>query len=441
MSVKDVLKNPLKIFFSLGHRGLLNWMSDETYLKIGYRIRMGKRLNLDNPQTFNEKLQWLKIHDRKPEYTTMVDKYEAKKYVAERIGEEYVIPTLGVWDKFDDIDFDSLPDQFVLKCTHDSGGLVICRDKSTLDIKKARRKIENCLKHNFYYSNREWPYKDVKPRIIAEKFMVDESGYELKDYKIFCFDGAAKAMFIASDRSIPGEETKFDFYDMNFKHLPFTNGHPNSTKEIKRPESFEEMKSLAEKLSKDIPQARIDFYDINGKVYFGEVTFSHWSGMMPFVPEKWDYTFGEFVKIPEKFGGGVLIFKAGYMIWIHKQKEKSLDVYKFFCFDGHPYILQMIQNDKQENETIDYYDMKWNRLNLKQNYPNSKIQASTPAKLSEMVDIAKKLSQNKKGFIRVDLYFINDKIFFSEYTFFSDAGFAAFYPPEWDKTLGNKLNI
>ena len=279
-------------------------MSDKRYVKIGYRIRTKKKLNLENPKTFNEKLQWLKLYDRKPEYTAMVDKYEVKKYVAEKIGEEYIIPTLGVYDSFDDIDFDALPNEFVLKCTHDSGGLIICRDKSTLNIKAARKKIKSCLKHNFFYTNREWPYKDVKPRIIAEKLMVDESGYELKDYKIFCFDGEAKAMFIASDRNVSGEETKFDFYDMEFNHLPFTNGHPNATREIKRPASLDEMKRLAGELSKGIPQLRVDFYDINGKVYFGELTFFHWSGMTPFNPPEWDKTFGDWIKLPENQHNG-----------------------------------------------------------------------------------------------------------------------------------------
>ncbi len=295
--VKELIQNPLRIFFTLGHHGLLNWMSDETYLKIGYRIRMNKKLNLKHPTTFNEKLQWLKIYDRKPVYTMMVDKYEVKKIVADKIGGEYIIPTLGVWDKFDDVDFDSLPNQFVLKCTHDSGGLVICRDKSKLDIEAVRKKINRCLKRNYYYTNREWPYKNVKPRIIAEKYMADESGYELKDYKFFCFDGLAKVMFIASDRFNPNEETKFDFFDMDFNHLPFTNGHPNASHDIRCPESFEKMKELAGILSKGIPQVRVDFYDINGQVYFGELTFSHWSGMTPFEPEEWDEKLGALIHL------------------------------------------------------------------------------------------------------------------------------------------------
>ena len=300
MNIKKIIKNRENVNSLMR---IFRFIPDELYLKIMYRLRMGKKLNLKNPKTFNEKLQWLKLHDRKPIYTTMVDKYEAKKYVADIIGEEYIIPTLGVWDCFNDIDFDTLPNQFVLKCTHDSGGLVICRDKNKLDKEKARKKIEKSLKCNFYWVGREWPYKNVKPRIIAEKYMVDESGYELKDYKIFCFDGFAKAMFIASDRQLEGEDTKFDFYNMDFKHLPFTNGHPNATREIKRPKHFDEMRNLAEKLSKGIPQVRVDFYEIGDNVYFGEITLSHWSGMKPFVPEEWDYKFGEWIQLPENVGG------------------------------------------------------------------------------------------------------------------------------------------
>ncbi len=275
-------------------------MSSEDYIKKEYKLSFGKELNLDSPQTYNEKLQWLKLNYRKPIMTTMVDKYEVKKYIADLIGEEYIISTLGVWDRFDDIDFDALPEQFVLKCTHDSGGVIVCKDKSKLDKKKAQKKLEKCLKRNYYYQHREWPYKNVKPRIIAEQYMEDESGYELKDYKWFCFDGEVKALFIATDRGVDREETKFDFFDSDFNHLSFTNGHPNANREIKKPLSFDEMKSLASKLSKGFPHLRVDFYDINGKIYFGELTFYHWSGMVPFEPEEWDYTFGSWIKLPEK---------------------------------------------------------------------------------------------------------------------------------------------
>lgn len=277
--------------------GIGRLIPDKTYLNIRFKKVFGRSVNWKDPKSYSEKLQWLKVYDRKPIYTTMVDKYEAKQYVAKKIGDEYIIPTLGVWDKVSDINFDALPDQFVLKCTHDSGGLVICPDKSKLDIDEAKKKLAHSLKQNFFWSGREWPYKNVKPRIIAEKYMVDESGYELKDYKFFCFDGEPKALFIASDRQVVGEETKFDFFDMEFNHLPFTNGHPNATHPVKRPDSFEKMKELAATLSEDIPQLRVDFYDINGQIYFGELTFFHHSGLETFDPEEWDYKFGEWIKL------------------------------------------------------------------------------------------------------------------------------------------------
>ena len=275
-------------------------LTDKAYVKLRYRMIFKKKLNLKNPQTYNEKLQWLKLYDRKPEYSKLVDKFEVKKHVADIIGEKYIIPTLGVWDRFEDIDFDSLPNQFVLKCTHDSGGLIICKDKTKLDIENAKRTINASLKENYYWQGREWPYKNLRPRIIAEKFMVDESGYELKDYKFFCFNGEVKALFIAKDRSKGDDAIKFDFFDADFNHLPFTNGHTNSEPPYFKPQGFEEMKVLASKLSENLPQARIDFYNINGQIYFGEITFFHWGGMMPFTPEEWDKTFGDWIILPEK---------------------------------------------------------------------------------------------------------------------------------------------
>ena len=285
MSIKSVLKKCSRC------------LSDKAYIKLAYFRRFHRFPNLKNPKTYNEKLQWLKLYDRKPIYTTMVDKYEAKKYVADIIGEEYIIPTLGVWDKFDDIDFDSLPNQFVLKCTHDSGGLVICKDKKDFDIYRAKRKINKSLSTNYYYHGREWQYKNVKPRIISEKYMEDSKTSELRDYKFFCFNGEAKMLFIATDRQKKDEETKFDFFDMDFNLLPFTNGHPHASVVPKKPKCFDEMRILAEKLSVGIPQLRVDFYEVNGKVYFGELTFFHWGGMMPFDPPEWDEKIGQWIDI------------------------------------------------------------------------------------------------------------------------------------------------
>lgn len=299
MSIKTFInnwsKNPYYPIINLNNHKMLNWMPDKMFLKLSYRARMGKSLSLKDPKTFNEKLNWLKLYDRKDIYTKMVDKYGVKSYVADIIGEEYIIPTLGIYESFDEIDFDKLPNQFVLKCTHDSGGLVIVKDKAKLDASKAKEKIEKSLRVNYYWGKREWPYKNVKPRIIAEKYMQDENN------------------------------------------------------------SF-------------------------------------------------------------------------------------LPVYKFMCFDGEPRIIQTIQNDKQPNESIDYFDAEWNLLDLRQNYPNSEKPLPRPQKLPDMLEIVKTLA-NGKNFIRVDLYLVNNTIYFSEFTFYSDAGLTRFEPEEWDERLGGWISL
>lgn len=285
-----------KTFLGLARRGFLNWMNDEIYLKVKYWARLGRKLDLENPKSFNEKIQWLKLYDRKPEYVRMVDKYEAKNYVAEKIGAQYIIPTLGVWDTFEEIDFGSLPNQFVLKCTHDSGGLVICKDKEKLDIEAAKKTIEESLNFNYYYVGREWPYKNVKPRIIAEKFMSDSSGEDISDYKLMCFKGKVKCSFVCSDR-FSSSGLKVTFFDKNWNVLPFERHYPKSTVPIKKPDNYSMMINLAEQLSKNIPFVRVDFYEINGKIYFGELTFYPGSGFEEFTPLDWDYILGDWISI------------------------------------------------------------------------------------------------------------------------------------------------
>ena len=298
--ITKLLQNPAKIVFVLDRYGIGKYLSDKSYLKLKFKASMGKRLNLKNPQTFSEKLQWLKLYYRNPEYTPLVDKQLVKRYVAEKIGEEYVIPTLGVWNSVDEIDFDALPNQFVLKCTHDSGGLVVCKDKAKLDVEKAKATMRKALTSDFYFSGREWPYKNVERKIIAEQYMEDAETKELRDYKFFCFDGEPKALFVASERP---HDTRFDFYDVEFNHLPFTNGHLWASKEIKKPATFDKMIEFAAVLSQGMPHARVDFYEVNGKLYFGEITFFHHNGMCPFEPEEWDYTFGSWLTLPEKRRG------------------------------------------------------------------------------------------------------------------------------------------
>lgn len=288
------------VLLRLTRKGLLNWVPDSIFLKLRYRAAFRKKLNLANPQTYNEKLQWLKLYDRRDVYTKMVDKYAVKSYVAEKIGPQHIIPTLGVWESAGEIDFDTLPNQFVLKWNHDSGSIVICKDKTHFDRQAAVAKLERRKNNNGYWHAREWPYKNVKPCIIAEQYMEDEKTGELRDYKFFCFDSEVKAMFIATERQKAGEEVKFDFFDAQGNHLDVRQGHPNAKQCPQLPSSFEAMKVLAQKLSQGVPQVRVDFYEVNGHIYFGEFTFSHFAGMVPFVPESWDQTMGDWVRLPEK---------------------------------------------------------------------------------------------------------------------------------------------
>lgn len=296
--------NPLNVLKSIRHNIYYYLCPDKIYLGRMYKSIFGKKINWKNPTTFNEKLNWLKIYNRRPEYTRMVDKYEVKKYVADIIGDKYVIPTFGVWNHFNDIDFDKLPEQFVLKCTHDSGGLVICRDKSKLDKESVSQKIDASLKRRYYYVGREWPYKYVKPRILAEKYV----------------------------------ENHINVSDNN------------------------------------------------------------------------------------------------------KFQSDSLPVYKFFCFNGRPKMVQVIMNDKLPNETVDYFDMDWNHLNIRQVYDNCKFTLNKPAAFDKMKEIAAKLCENQL-FIRVDLYEVNGNVLFSEFTFYSDCGFGIFEPENIDIELGKELLI
>ena len=298
-SLKKLLKNPAKFVYILDKIKFSKLIPDRAYLKLKYRANFGKGLNLKAPKTFNEKLQWLKLYDRRPEYIRMVDKYAVKEYVAEKIGEEYIIPTLGVWDRVEDIDFDALPNQFVLKCTHDSGGIVICKDKSKLDIEHAKKKLRKALRNNFYFAGREWPYKNVKPRVLAEQYMEDEETAELRDYKVHNFDGTPKVVLVCGNRF--GKLGLIqDFYSDTWEHLDVRRpNHPNADIPAEKPEELVQMLELSKILSKNIPFLRTDFYIVNHKIYFGELTFFPANGFLPFVPAEWDETFGDWIKLPE----------------------------------------------------------------------------------------------------------------------------------------------
>lgn len=442
--VSDYLHNPYLVFNWLASKHLMDWMDDKTYLKLRYRASLGKKLNLENPVTFNEKLQWLKLYNRKPEYTVMVDKVKAKEYVANIIGEEHIIPTLGVWDDPDDIDFDKLPKQFVLKCNHNSGlGMCICRDKSKLDIEKVKKELRKGLKQDYYLHGREWPYKNVPRKILAEKFMVDESGTELKDYKIFCMDGEPEIIEVDYGRF---SKHMRNLYDKAWNLMEMEINYPSdATHVIDRPEKLNEMLDLARKLSKDIPHVRTDFYSIGEKLYWGELTFFHEAGMGIFRPEEWDGRLGKLVVLPPPpYSETYLIINEGFCLLIRQQEQPAnagkptdLNDYKFFCFGGEPKIL-FISSDRARKVCFDYFDMDFNHLALQQGGPNYKGRIERPEHLEEMKRMARLLSKDLPQ-VRVDFYDLNGTVYFGELTFFDSSGFAAFKPETWDKKLGDLI--
>lgn len=299
--IQKISHNPYWIvYYFILISGLHRMISDTLYLRLQYRCTFSKRLNLKDPKSYNEKIQWLKLFDRNPLYKRLADKFEVKKYVAEKVGDQYIIPTLGVWDSFNDIEFRDLPEQFVLKCTHDTGSTIICRKNLDFDFSKAKKNLNRALKRDSFLPGREWVYKGIKPRIIAEKYMTDGKNSGLTDYKIFCFNGVPKCLFIATDRHLGDKYVKFDFFDIDFNPLNIIQLHEQSSKETKKPVSFDEMIRLAKTLSSGIPHVRIDLYEINGKPYFGEFTFYHHGGTIPFKTEQWDEILGSWLELPAK---------------------------------------------------------------------------------------------------------------------------------------------
>ena len=294
--IKMFLKNPLWIVVFLNNRGL-HLLNDELYLKLLYWLSFGKRIDLKNPKTYNEKLQWLKLYDRKDIYTKMVDKYESKKLIADVVGRQYVVPTLGIYDKFEDINFETLPKSFVIKTTHYGGnkGIFIVKDKQEFDKLNAKKELQKIMKKNLYYSGREWPYKNIKPRIIIEEFLDDKEYNELRDYKFYCFNGKMKIWFICSERN---KSVKFTFFDRNGDFLKIKQCGAQYDEKIEKPKNLNKMIEISEKLSEKMLHLRVDFYEVNGKVYVGELTFYDSSGLGKFDPEEWDNKIGAMLKLP-----------------------------------------------------------------------------------------------------------------------------------------------
>ena len=297
--IGDIFTNPSARFSFFCRLGVYSRLSDEQYIKRSFKARMGYKLDLSNPKTLNEKLQWLKLYDRNPLYHTIVDKHEAKRYFETKIGSKYIIPTLGVWDRFEDIDFDALPDAFVLKTTHNSGGVIICKDKSKLDRPVVKKKLQKWQAQDYYLRGREWPYKGVKPRIIAEEYLDVLSSAGLVEYKIFCFNGKPSLILVCKGTAHGAGRTN-DFYDLNFNHIPVRATYPNAEKLEAKPKEYDELMEIATKLSKGITQVRVDTYVADGRIYIGEMTFFHDGGCCQLNPQSYDLEFGKMIQLPNR---------------------------------------------------------------------------------------------------------------------------------------------
>lgn len=292
--LSKVLSNPFSIVKRVGKKGFLNWIPDALYLKIIYRAETGKRLDLKHPKTYNEKLQWLKLHDRKPEYPRYVDKYEVRKHIADRIGEDYLIPLIGLFESVEEIPWEELPNSFVLKCTHGSGSNIICPDKRNLDIENAKKKLRKWMNHSWYWFGREWPYKHIKPRIICEEYISDKD-ITPDDYKVLCFNGKARLIEVHIDRH--GDHRQ-DIYDTEWRKTDILWGFPNSDSAVNKPSQFEKMIAFSERLAEGIIHLRVDWYSVYERLYFSEMTFYDGSGFAVFEREEDDLLLGGWINLP-----------------------------------------------------------------------------------------------------------------------------------------------
>ena len=414
---------------------------DKLYLSLRYRCIMGSWINWKNPQTFTEKLQWLKLYNRKPEYTKMVDKYAVKEYVAKKIGEEYIIPTLGVWDKPEDIDWDSLPNQFVLKTTHGGGGggVVICKDKTTFDKASAIAKLKESMASEIYSGLREWPYKNVPKRIIAEKFMAPEKSpapKDLLDFKFFCFNGEPKFLYVSDT---PSHSLTFLNTDWTITDFGRDDYHPLN-KIPEKPENLEEMLTIASKLSAGIPHVRVDLYNIDKHIFFGELTLFTGSGFIPFNPKEFDGKLGDLLTLPNAIGGGKYLIAKGEITELKTEYDELKD-YKFFCFNGKVKFFKVDFGRFVEHHA-NYYDTDGNLLPFgeKSLEPDPNYIIELPNNLKEMISLAERLSKNEP-FLRVDFYNVEGKIYFGELTFYPASGMIPWTTEEADNKIGKYLKL
>ena len=439
--IKRFVKDP---YYALGYdmiKKCPNLMSDKFYLSILWKICMGYKIDWKNPRTFNEKLQWLKLYDRNPLYTTLVDKYRVKQWVADRIGKQYVIPTLAVYNSVDEIDLSKLPDQFVLKCNHDSGSVVICRDKATFDFESAKRKLDAGLKRNFYWSVREWPYKNVKRCVFAEQFMKDASMEDdLLDNKLF-IGGQPKIIQVSFDLF---KWHKCKLYDTHWNYVEGQLQHVTQQKEYNNPNALDEMLGLCEKIVRYFTQVYADFYLIDNKIYFGELTYKQSGGLDGFRPEELGLQSDNYVQLPgnKRYCEGAIV-QDGFVLYLHCESSIpsfiGLKDYKWFCFNGEPKIMY-IANDKAEFPTEDFFDMDFNPLSIYINEPPSFELPKKPKQFEEMKEMAAILSRNIPQ-VRVDFYESYNQILFGEMTFFRNGGMGEIYPIEWSRKMGDWIKL
>lgn len=424
-------------------RHILSVLPDKLYLDLQFYNSFHRFPNWKSPKTFNEKIQWLKLYDRNPDYVKMVDKYAVKDIVAGIIGSEHVIPTLGVWNRAEDIEWEKLPNKFVLKTTHGGGneGVVICKDKMTFDREGALRKLTAGLKHDSSAYGREWPYRFVKRRIIAEQYIDPAPNVsDLPDYKWYCFNGEPKYCQVIQDRST--KET-IDFFDVEWNHQEFVGLNPAAgpaALQPTRPSKLETHIRIARMLSKDIPFSRIDLYETGDNTYFGEVTLYPNSGLGVLTPERYNEFLGQMITLPGEKRGGVIIRQL-------QDKELRIEYpdlpdYKFFCFDGEPKMLFVgtERNNPNTETRFDFFDIEYNHLDILNGHPQADSVPSRPDNYDEMVECARRLSEGY-AFLRVDLYTLNGKIYFGETTFFHHSGMVPFVPGKWDDIMGAWIKL
>lgn len=280
--------------------GFNKMIPDKSFLKFIYKVQFGKKLDLQNPQTFNEKLNWLKLYNRNPEYTKMVDKIEVRKYIEDKLGPGYTVPLLGVYESFEEINFDELPEQFVIKTNHDSAGYAICKDKRTFDFDSAKKKLSKHLSRNYFWMGREWPYKNVKPRLLVEKYMQDGHNEDLNDWKFYCANGTPFLFYTTFERASE-RGLSMNYYNMDGTRIPVRHcNYPNYDGDLVKPKNFDKMVEIASKLSEGIPFVRVDLYDINNEIYFGELTFFPGCGVEGIIPDSYDKIWGDKIVLPEK---------------------------------------------------------------------------------------------------------------------------------------------